>query len=267
LFPTIEEMDGGEDERTTRWRDWDADWPLLPFPGRSLNAVLLHDRVLDLAEDLLGTEVRIYQGVLTAKFAGQPSGYNQLLHLDYPNNSLVVPRRDLGYQQLELYIYLTDVDERNGATRMVSRRLTADIPVGRHTLNMDDYPSLYDEPGTANGPAGSVVAYRPDVYHRSVDWTEPGRVRMMLHAAFKSPTAEWAGYQAWPFRGLSADWYQFVQRSTPRQLIALGFPAPGHPYWNQETLTGVADRYPTFDLTPWRHAAEATGESVKSSPQ
>jgi hypothetical protein len=32
----------------------------------------------------------------------------------------------------------------------------------------------------------------------------------------------------------------------------LGFPPPGHPYWTEETLTGVAARYPMLDLSPWR---------------
>jgi hypothetical protein len=256
LFPTVEEMDAGtDDERTAKWRDWDAAWPEFPYRSRSLNRIVLHDALLDLAEDLVGPDFRLYQGTLTAKYPGQPSGFNQLLHTDYPNHSIVVPRRDPGYRQLELFVYLNDVTPANGATRMVSRKLTADIPVGRHTLNLTDYGHLYDAPGEATGTAGSVVAYRPDVYHRSVDWTEPGQVRFMLHVAFKPAAAEWAGYQSWPFKGLQPEWFHFVNQASVRQLTALGFPAPGHPYWTAETLDGVAQRYPELDLTPWREAA------------
>jgi hypothetical protein len=32
-----------------------------------------------------------------------------------------------------------------------------------------------------------------------------------------------------------------------------GFPPPGHPYWTPKTLTGMQQRYPGLDLTPWRH--------------
>ena len=256
LFPTAAEMDAAaEDERTARWREWDAAWPEFPYRSRSLNAVTVHDDLLDMAEDLIGPDVRIYMSLITAKYANQPSGFNRLLHVDYPNHSLVVPRRDRGYQQLELFVYLSDVTPETGATRLVSRRHTAAIPVGEHTLNLTDYGHLYEEPGDASGPAGSVVAYRPDVYHRSVDWTEPGRARFMFHISFRSVAAEWAGYQSWPFKGLSPNWYKFVQGATPRQLVALGFPAPGHPYWNAETLAGVAERYPELDMAPWREAA------------
>ena len=186
--------------------------------------------------------------------AHQPSGFNRLLHTDYPNHMLVVPRRDVGYRQLETFVYLTDVSAENGATRMVSLEKTKDIPVESHTLNLSDYAALYDEPGEARGPTGSVVCYRPDVYHRSSDWEEPGRRRIMMHVSFRPAGAEWGGYHAWPYKGLSPDWHNFVQHSNPRELTLLGFPEPGHPYWNAETLAGVGSRYPRLDMDPWAAA-------------
>jgi len=257
LFPTPEEMERGDDGgRTAPWRTWDAPWPEFPFRSARLNRIVVHDVVIDLAQRLLGTpDVRLYLAVVSAKYAGQPSGYNQLLHTDYPNHSLVVPRRDRGYQQLELFIYLCDVSARNGATRMVSRRRTAGIPVEQHTLNLADYGELYSDPGEAAGPAGSIVAYRPDVYHRSVDVVEKGAARFMFHVSYKPANTEWLGYQAWPIKGFSAEWHNFVQAVGPRQLAVVGFPEPGHAYWTEETLAGVSARYPGLDLTPWRTAA------------
>jgi|ERR1700688_798080 len=259
LFPTADEMDSGvDDERTAPWRTGDAHWPEFPFDNGALNHLVVHEALIDMAEDLLETDdVRLYQGTLTAKYSNQSSGYNRLLHTDYPNHSIVVPRLDAGYQQLETYIYLSDVSTANGATRMVSRRLTTDIPVERHSLRLDDYDYLYDEPGEAAGPAGSVVAYRPDVYHRSVDRTEPGVSRFMLHVAYKAAGAEWAGYQAWPFKGFTPAWHNFVQGASVRQLTVTGFPKPGHSYWTEETLAGVHARYPRLDLEPWRAAFDS----------
>jgi hypothetical protein len=255
LFPTAEEMDrGGDDERTARWRTWDAAWPEFPFKSTRLNKLVVHDVLIDLATDLLGTDdVRLYLALASAKYPHQSSGYNQLLHADYPNHSLVVPRGDAGYQHLETFIYLNDVSVRNGATRMVSRTRTADIPVEQHTLNFNDYPHLYDDPGDASGPAGSVVAYSPDVYHRSVDVTEPGQARFMLHVAYRPAPLDWIGYQAWPFKGFSPEWHKFVAQASLRQLSVLGFPRPGDPYWTEATLSGVAARYPGLDMTPWRN--------------
>jgi hypothetical protein len=254
LFPTAEEMDGGvDDERTAPWRSWDAAWPEFPFRSSRLNRLVVHDALIDLAAELLGTEdVRLYLALVSAKYAGQSSGYNQLLHTDYPNHSLVVPRTDAGYQQLETFIYLNDVSARIGATRLVSRTRTDAIPVERHTLDLEDYGHLYDDPGEAAGPAGSVVAYRPDVYHRSVDVTEPGQARFMLHVAYKPAPLDWVGYQAWPIKGFSPEWHKFVAQAGVRQLTVLGFPRPGDPYWTEATLAGVAARYPGLDMSPWR---------------
>ncbi len=203
----------------------------------------------------MGTsDIALYMGIVTAKYANQSSGYNQLLHADYPNHTLLVPRHEIGYQEVEFFIYLTDVALEDGATRFVSRRRTSGIPVERHTLNYVDYADLYDDEGHGAAPAGSVVAYRPDVYHRSVDVNDPSRHRIMLHVSFRPRTASWGGYQAWPFRGFSPELSKFVQQATARQLTVFGFPEPGHSYWSDATIAGVQARYPGLDMTPWREA-------------
>lgn len=254
-FPTPSEMAEGGGTEVSEWHTWDAPWPEFPFHSSRLNALVLHDNVIDLAEGLLGTpDLALYMGIVTAKYAHQDSGYNQLLHADYPNHMLVVPRHAPGFQQVEFFVYLTDVTTEDGATRFVSWQKTKDIPVERHTLSYVEYPELYANPADAAAPAGSVIAYRPDVYHRSADFTDPTRHRVMLHVSFRHREAGWGGYQAWPFRGFAPELTKYVQRATPRQLALMGVPEPGHPYWNDATLTGVQARYPELDMNPWKEA-------------
>ena len=260
LFPTAEEMDSGvENERTIPWRaTWDAKWPEFPYASRSLNRLTIHPVVLQLAKSFLGTsDVRLYMSLITAKYANQPSGYNQLLHADFPNHSLLVPQVDERFPQLELFIYLTDVSEGNGATRFVSRRRTSDVPVECHTLAFTDYAELYQDPGIAIGSAGSIVAYRPDVYHRSVDVATPGARRIMMHVSVRPAEAEWGQYQAWGYKGFSPEWHNFVQSSGPAELALVGFPRPGHRYWDEESISRVNARYPGLDMSPWRDALRA----------
>ena len=260
LFPSPEEMaDPPTDRDDARWRTWDADWPEFPFRSRSLNAIAVSDLLIDLAQELIGSEdVRMYMGLASAKYAGQPSGYNQLLHVDFPNHTITVPRPEPGYHQVETFVYLTDVTPDNGATRFVSRRRTRQVPVEEHTLNLGDYAELYEDTTDASAPAGSIVVYRPDVFHRSIDFTDPGQFRVMLHVSYRPAAADWGNYQAWAFRGFSAEWHDFVQQATPRQLAVFGFPPPGHAFWTPETLDGVSHRYPGLDLEPWRQAATAS---------
>jgi len=87
---------------------------------------------------------------------------------------------------------------------------------------------------------------------RSVDVAEPGHRRVMLHVPFKPSQASWGGYQSWASKGLKPEWSKFVQGATVHLLSVLGVPDPGHPYWTEETLSGVSARYPGLDMSPWR---------------
>jgi hypothetical protein len=235
-FPTPAEMLELGGTEAGRWHTWDAAWPEFPFHSSRLNALVLHDNVIDLAEAFLGTDdLACYMGVVTAKYANQDSGYNRLLHADYPNHMMVVPRHAPGFQQVEFFVYLTDVTTEDGATHFVSWQKTKDIPVERHTLGYLDHA---------------------DVYHRSVDHTDTARYRIMIHVSFRHREAGWGGYQAWPFRGFSPEVSKYVQQATPRQLALLGIPPPGHPYWTEATLAGVQGRYPGLDMAPWRAAID-----------
>ena len=130
LFPPASAVAAGE----VREEDiaWGARKPTFPFADEALNRLVVHDAVIDLAEELLGTDqLRLYQGMVSAKYPGLRDEYEQLLHVDYANHTLVVPRDDVGFQHLELFVYLSDVSPETAATRMVPRRLTGGIPVER----------------------------------------------------------------------------------------------------------------------------------------
>jgi hypothetical protein len=257
-FPTAEDFANDRNpQRNAPFRtDSHTVMPRFPFEHAPFNDLVLHDRLIDLAEEFLGlADVRLYQASLSAKYSGGADSDEQLLHADYGNHTLVVPRADVGYQQLELFVYLNDVTADTAATRMVSRQLTGDIPVERTYLTLTEYRHLYEAEVAAEGAAGTVLAYRPDVYHRGVGMTAPNSARFMLHVSFKPAGTDWLGSQAWPGAAEGMAWHRFANRATVRQLSALGFPPPGHPYWNEATLAGVAARYPGLDMTPWRHAA------------
>jgi hypothetical protein len=232
--------------------------PRFPFDSAALNELVVNDRVIALAEQLLGldsADLRMYQAMLSAKYSGGAASDDQLLHADFGNHTLVVPRHEPGYQQLEMFFYLSDVTPETGATRIVSMQLTGDVPVQRTYLSVDDYPALYAAEVPATGPAGSVLAYRPDVYHRGVRMTAPGAARFLLHVSYKPAGSDWLNSFGLPNAGEDMEWYRFVGAASERQLTVLGFPAPGHSYWTAQTLAGVAARYPMLDLSPWRSAA------------
>ena len=81
-FPTPAEMaeqGGSASSRTHGTRRW----PEFPFHSSPLNALVLHDRVVDLAEGLLGTKDSCSgHRPRHSEVRDQASGYNQLLHAD-----------------------------------------------------------------------------------------------------------------------------------------------------------------------------------------
>ena len=112
---------------------------------------------------------------------------------------------------------------------------------------------LYVSEVSAAGPAGTVVAYRLDTFHRGTELTRAGGARYTIHVSFRTISADWIGRHSWPSRENSPEWVAFVVGASPRQLQLFGFPAPGEPYWTQETLAGMWLRYPGFDVQPWLH--------------
>ncbi len=94
VFPSVEAARAAKDSpdgaETVRW---DVKKPVFPFESMALNRLFVHDALIDLAQDLLGTEqVRLYQAMASAKFSDGHPDYEQLLHVDYGNHTLVVPR-------------------------------------------------------------------------------------------------------------------------------------------------------------------------------
>jgi hypothetical protein len=260
LYPTAEEFaaDADPDRNRPFREDSHRLMPRFPFEDPALNALAVHEDLIDLAIEFLGLDdLVMYQAMLSAKYGQGALSDEQLLHVDFGNHTLVVPRHEAGYQQLEMFVYLSDVTVETAATRLVSRQLTGDIPVERAYLNPEQYAELYAAEVSAVGPAGSILVYRPDVYHRGVRMLTPGAARFMLHVSYKPRGTDWLGSHALPNAGEDMAWHRFVHTASPRQLTVLGFPPPGHPYWNAQTVAGVAARYPLLDLSPWREAARA----------
>ncbi|HEX2592632.1 MAG TPA: phytanoyl-CoA dioxygenase family protein [Rhizomicrobium sp.] len=276
LYPTPEQYHGGADDpRAAAFRK-DADVPAnqgddpafrpaqfyglkeFPFTDQTLNLLAIHPAIIAVAEDLLHTrDVRLYQAETFAKYTGVTQ-YDQPFHADYTNHTMLPPRRDGRYRQLQMFLYLSDVTEAHGATRIVSREWTDDVPVMALSFPAARVPrerkrDWHAASVSAAGPRGSLLIYSADVVHRGSSMSFPNGGRFFFNLAYKSAGADWVGANPWPRKGM-VDWTPFVERCSVRQLEVLGFPPPGHDYWDADTLAGCADRYPGLDLTPWRDA-------------
>jgi hypothetical protein len=227
-----------------------------PHPDQTLNLLAVHPSVISAAEALLGTrDVRLYQAETFAKYTGVTE-YDQPFHADYTNHTMLPPRDP--FRQIQMFLFLSDVTKEHGATRIVSKTLTGDVPVmdlsfPRARVSDERHAAWEQAAVSATGPRGSLLVYSADVVHRGTSMTVPGGGRFFFNLAYRVAGADWIGGNPWPRKGI-ANWTPLVERCSVRQLEVLGFPPPGHPYWDEEALNGAAKRYPGLDLAPWRSA-------------
>ncbi|MFC4017565.1 phytanoyl-CoA dioxygenase family protein [Micromonospora sp. GCM10011542] len=274
LFPSAEGFHDGTDPRRERFLgDEFAGIDTFPFASTEISLLAVHDRILALARALLGDDdIHLYGAESWAKYTGA-CDYDQELHRDYLNHTILVPSTTPGCQQVEMFVFLNDVPEELGPPHLVSRTRTADLPAVPNWLprvdragagrfvDCDGRADLYEAEVSGAGPAGTVIAFDPGTFHRGTGLTAPRGARYSMQVCFRPAAVQWGQRVGWAVRSWTPEWVDLVGRASPRQLRALGFPPPGHRYWTPETLAGMALRYPTLDLVPWRAADAGEGDT------
>ena len=264
LFPSADGFHDGTDPRSARFiGDEFAGIDSFPFAAPQLNLLAVHDRVLALAGALLDDDdIHLYGAEAWAKYTGA-CDYDQDLHRDYLNHTILVPSTTPGCRQVEMFVFLNDVPEELGPPHLLSRKHTADFPAvpnwllrpGRESTDRFTAaaePGLYEAEVSGAGPAGTVIAFEPGTYHRGTQLTAPRGARYSMQLCFRPSSLQWGHRVGWAVQSYTHAWVDFVSRAGARQLQTLGFPPPGHPYWTPETLAGMALRYPKLDLRPWQ---------------
>jgi hypothetical protein len=237
---------------------------LFPYPDApALNRLFVHPAIVEFAAAALETDdLRIYQARVWSKY-GEHTNYEQPLHIDN-NHSLVPIRQGPGWGHLLCFLYLHDVGAETGAPKAVSRTAAGANGLGLgHGLGGSgtnngvaesaETPHLYQAEVSAAGSAGSLFAYRSDVWHRGVD-LPAGTERHVLAVSFRPAKVDWIGFDSFEPSVGRPDFKAFAERSTPDELALFGVPRPGHAFWTPETLDAMARIYPGLDLSPWRSA-------------
>jgi hypothetical protein len=224
-----------------------------PFVGSgALNRLAVHPAIVDFAERALQTNnLRVYQVGLAAKYTGD-ADYEQPMHTDR-NHSFLPAVDGPPWWHIEIFLYLSDVDDDCAPTHLVSLRDSHGRSTNA-TFLPDEDPELYAAERGAAAKRGSLVAYRNDVFHRGVDITRPGGSRFKFNVGYKVADIEWIGYNSMQSKATHPGWIQFVEGSTPRDLELFGFPPPAHHVWTTQLIDETQLRYPNLNLEPWRHA-------------
>lgn len=169
FMPTSEEFEErslvyqdlmGTSSRITRGSSAAAVRYDFPYPNSELNNLAFHPLLVAFAERLAETDdLQLSISHLVGKYAGR-GDFEQALHTDYSNNTLVVPNKGKRFIDIPIITYLTDVTLDLGPTYVVSQKYTehrglAEDGFRHHTKK--DFPELYEVEKPMVVPAGSTI--------------------------------------------------------------------------------------------------------------
>jgi hypothetical protein len=251
-FPTAEELTATPQRYGSIYDDPEHLQVEFPFANDALNDVSTHPELVNCVERVLGhNDVLLSQAAIWAKYAGT-GDFEQGLHLDYQGNTLVVPREDGDYRQVNMILYYSDVGADLGPTYVVSQEKTAKMPLWPTHRTRKKDAKLYEHERPVLARAGDLFIFGMRTWHRASDITADHGVRFSHHLVWRSARHGFQGYHQWSHMGEKPELQSFIERATPRQREVLGFPPPRDPYWTDETLAAIALRYPKMDMKPYR---------------
>jgi hypothetical protein len=228
----------------------------------------IHPRAIAAVAQLMDTpqeNVRLSQSHVIARWGGlvEPDAAegdekhsviqgDQDIHVDYGNNTLLVPPRLPRPEAVACLCYYSDVEESGGATHFA-------LSQPDELTSYDSDAAPFNPPnfvaGTSNGSAaqpsplrtaeytehlyaterpvryrrGACAIYRLDAWHRGTP-AALGKVRYSHHHVWRRADAEWVNWQSLAPR-MSAMPNRYLEELDVAQRACLGFPPPGNRYW------------------------------------
>ena len=263
---------------------------MLEFPSRHnfINKITLSENIINVSEQLLGEEVRLLQSDAWSKYGGKKTedsknNRDQRIHVDYGNNTLVHPYSWDKPDAVAMIIYFDYSDVTGGGTAVVPKEGENDpfyqwplinnpgiagLPWKNdrdsiESILKDTHPEvysfrqqLYKREKVATFKPGTVLFYRHDIWHRGTP-VNLGQVRRVINLGYRRESCDWltTWNSGWARNMYDETFFleNLIAKTSVRQRNILGFPKPGHRYWNKETLDAVSKRYGPlgFDITPY----------------
>lgn len=244
-------------------------------------------------------DVRLTQAEVWPKYGRQDDGNrdeydnaDQRIHCDFPNHTLTHPPTWYQPEAVEMIVYLSRVEECLGATAIVPRTGDSD-PAYQYPIYqmpgfgllqwknnrkvVEEYlrevdpkiaefraTHLYPREKRVRYQVGTVLFYRHDTWHRGTELV-PGCLRLVVNMTFKRARSDWVSNLhvgwSWAMYRKTLQMEKLLASSSVEQRCVLGFPEPGHPYWNKDTLLAVAARYGKLgmDMEPYINACIEAG--------
>ncbi len=225
---------------------------VLPYAGSTaMNMISLHPKLIEISKQLLGVdEVHLYQSHTWAKYTGE-ADYDQAHHCDFGNHTLTVPSDDASMRTVNFIIYISDVIDDLGALHYVSKDDSDEIlGEGAVIAPSETQMELKERERSAAAPAGSLLIYGIDAFHRGTNLTRTDGFRYTMTVSYKAANNPMIDFHVWQFSA-ERPWAKIFNEATPDQLACLGIPRPGDSFWTPRTLELTNKRWPEWDMSDY----------------
>ena len=237
--PTADELAAAPERYSWIHDDPDHLQTEFPFADDALNDVSTHPDLVAFVEQVLGTtDLRLSQAAIWAKYAETAGDFEQGMHLDYQGNSLVVPRDDGTYRQVNAILYYSDVTDDLGPTWVVSQHHTREMPLWPTHRTRKKSPDLYRHETPVLANAGDLLLFGMRTWHRAGGIAADEGARFSHHLVYRAAAHDFQGYHHWPKHGENELLQAFVARASPTQRELLGFPQPTDPVLDRRDAGG-----------------------------
>ncbi|KAJ3336344.1 Fumarate hydratase class II [Gonapodya sp. JEL0774] len=239
------------------------------FPmSDAVNNIVLHRDLINAVQRILGTqELDLCKVELWGKYAGLRD-YEENMHRDLGNHTLVVPKAVIKFQQVTVWILLSDVTEADAPMKVIPLDYSAEIPlhVRYLTKRTAEWHPLCDREVAVTGKAGTLFMYRTDIFHRGSSFKDEGRSQFAIAADFARRSVGWEGQRAWPDNiAQNPKWPAFLAKCSIQQRDLFGFPPVDSTYWDDQTIADVGKLYPDMDMAPYRSKSGKNRQTCQSA--
>ena len=274
--------------KSSKTDDFGSDGKLeFPTGLKACDDITLHHNFIKVCCQLLDVDeknIRLIQSDIWPKIGNintyhdKYANADQRIHCDYGNNTLVHPPSWDKPECVSMIVYLSDEDDTSGGTAIVPREDDDDelyswpliampgyggLPFINNKYYAEEYmkenhpqfyemrQKLYARECRVKFKPGTVLIYRHDIWHRGTP-VNSGKLRIVCNLGYKRSDAEWV--TTWNAGWAKNMYYGKVEKmiadASPISRSLLGFPIPGHSYWNEITIRAVTARYKSYGFDP-----------------
>ena len=238
-----------------------------PTGADALDRLIENDGYLDVFEQCLGAEASYCNAHLFMRSGPTDERHAEHLwqgyHIDHYTNCFLPPSRAVGaFDYVNSGVYLHDVEEEGAPMRVIP---------GSHHQVVELFPRLAAEGNLTSGSvedirkvpefaapvpttakAGSALFVSSYLVHAAVPFRDRRRQRAFWTLSMcRADTSRWTKL-ANPWTGPEREHIKpFWETTTPRVRTLFGWPPPGHPYYDGETLANLELLFPGLDLAPY----------------